>query len=93
MADQDNRDERPSATPEWKGEHPAREHAGRRYAPSQQEVNRTRMQGMGMGARDLDVQQDATGSPPERQLHDHINRETNEDEIVRKPVDRAGKRQ
>lgn len=88
----ETRDDRPGATPEWKGDHPAAEHAGERYDPSEEEVNRLRLQGLGVGARDLALQQDPTGSPGERELHDRINRETNEDEITR--VDpRGDKRQ
>jgi len=84
----------PSATPEWKGDHPAEEHAGSRYDPSPEEITRLRMQGLGVGAHDLALQQDPTGSPPERDLGDRINRETNEDEIVRQSAtDRGDKRQ
>ncbi|HYE43120.1 MAG TPA: hypothetical protein VEA15_06960 [Caulobacteraceae bacterium] len=79
----DNREDRPSATPEWKGDHPAQEHAGERYDPSEEEITRLRLQGLGVGAQDLALQQDPTGSPPDRSLHDRINRETNEDEITR----------
>jgi len=92
MSDPKDKD-RPSATPEWKGDHPAEEHAGSTYDPSEEEVTRLRQQGLGVGAQDLALQQDPTGSPSEREFRDRINRETNEDEIQRQPADRGDKRQ
>lgn len=86
-------EERPSATPEWKGDHPAQEHAGDHYDPTEEEITRLRVQGLGVGAQDLALQQDPHGSA-DRELGDRINRETNEDEVTRvDPNARADKRQ
>lgn len=90
---EDERRDRPSATPEWKGEHPAEEHAASRYEPSEEEVTRLRAQGLGVGAQDLALQQDPIGSPTDRALRDRINRETNEDEVTPVPPERTDKRQ
>lgn len=88
-----DRKTRPSATPEWKGDHPAEGEIGDRYEPSPEEVTRLREQGLGLGAEDLALQQDPTGSPPERGFRDRINRETGEGEIVRVKPGRKDPRQ
>ncbi len=93
MTDTPQDKSRPGADPEWKGDHPAEEHASSRYEPSEEEVTRLRVQGLGVGAQDMALQQDPTGSPTDRELNDRINRETNEDEIVRNPPDRTDRRQ
>ena len=82
-----------SATPEWKGDHPAEGEVGRHYQPSEEEVTRLRQQGLGVGAQDLALQQDPTGSPSEREFRDRINRETNEDEVEQVKPDRRDQRQ
>ena len=86
-------EDRPSLTPEWKGDHPAEGEVGEHYNPSPEEITRLRMQGIGVGAQDLQLQQDPTGSPSDRELGDRINRETNEDEIVRVEPGRGDQRQ
>ncbi len=90
MTDDKNR---PSATPAWNGDHPADGEVGSRYNPSPEEITRLREQGLGVGAEDLALQQDPTGSPSEREFRDRINRETNEDEVERIPPERKDPRQ
>lgn len=89
----DNRKTRPSATREWKGDHPAEGEVGSTYQPSAEEITRLREQGLGLGAEDLQLQQDPTGSPPERELRDRIQRATGEEEIERVKPDRRDRRQ
>jgi hypothetical protein len=85
--------DRPSNTPEWKGDHPAEGEVGRHYNPTPEEITRLREQGLGVGAEDLGLQQDPTGSPSEREFRDRINRETNEDEIEKIEPPRKDRRQ
>lgn len=78
---EDKEAEDAGATPDWKGDHPAEGEIGRHYNPSEEEITRLRSQGLGVGAQDLALQQDPTGSPSEREFRDRINRETHEDEV------------
>jgi len=82
----------PSATREWKGDQPAEGEIGSTYDPTPEEITRLRAQGLGVGAEDLQLQQDPTGSPSEREFRDRINREINEDEVTEvKPERRDGR--
>ncbi len=56
MSDQDPK---PSATPEWKGGE-TDEPQNVTYEPTQQQINRTRMQGGGVGVTELNQQRDPT---------------------------------
>lgn len=57
MSDQDAN--RPSATPEWHDQDEGADAASERsYEPSREQVNRARMQGVGMGEQELNVQRD-----------------------------------
>ena len=89
----DRKADRPSADPEWKGDHPAEGEVGSHYQPTAEEITRLRSQGLGVGAEDLALQQDPTGSPSEREFGERINRETNEDEVVQVKPGRGDKRQ
>jgi hypothetical protein len=93
MNPENNDDDRASATPEWNGDHPADGEIGEHYQPTPEEITRLRAQGIGLGAEDLQLQQDPTGSPSEREFRDRINRETNEDEIEEVKPERRDARQ
>ncbi len=86
-------DSNPATTRAWKGDHPAEGEIGDHYDPSPEEITRLRAQGLGVGAEDLQLQQDPTGSPSEREFRDRINRETNEDEVEEVKPDRRDGRQ
>ncbi len=62
------------------------------YDPSDTEVTRGRMQGLGMGQRDLSVQDDPTGSATAREFRDRTGTSTTDDMSVRpaKSDDRSG---
>jgi hypothetical protein len=93
MSPDDIKDMDPAKTPAWNGDHPAEGEIGDHYEPTPEEITRLRAQGIGVGAEDLQLQQDPTGSPSEREFRDRINRETNEDEIQKVEPDRRDGRQ
>lgn len=99
MTPDNKRDEReaaeqnPATTKAWNGDHPAEGEIGDHYDPSPEEITRLRAQGLGVGAEDLQLQQDPTGSPSEREFRDRINRETNEDDIEKVETPRRDGRQ
>ena len=93
MSEEAEKQARPSATKEWNGDHPAEGEVGDHYNPSPEEITRLREQGLGVGAEDLQLQQDPTGSPSDREFRDRINRETNEDEVEQVQPDRRDGRQ
>ncbi|MBX7250307.1 MAG: hypothetical protein K1X35_14845 [Caulobacteraceae bacterium] len=93
MTDPSQKETRPSATREWKGDHPAEGEVGDRYDPTPEEITRLRAQGLGVGAEDLQLQQDPTGSGGDRSLRDRVNRETNEEDVEALKPDRRDGRQ
>ena len=57
----DERDARPSATPEWHDQDEGRDAASdRTYRPTTQQVNRSNQQGLGVGQTEINEQQDPT---------------------------------
>jgi hypothetical protein len=60
----DTKPERPSLTPEWKGDHTEDEHL---YDPDEITASRMREQGLGMGSEELRLQRDPTGATTTRE--------------------------
>lgn len=57
----DERETRPSATPEWRDQDEGADAASdRTYNPSTQQVNRSNMQGLGVGQTEINEQRDPT---------------------------------
>lgn len=69
----DEPEDRPTLTPEWKGDGGEDAHTGPLFAPDELEATRLRQQGIGVGAEELRLQRDPTGSTTSGEFRDRTN--------------------
>jgi hypothetical protein len=66
-------EDRPTLRREWKGDADEDAHAGPLFAPDEVETTRLRLQGVGLGAEELRLQRDPSGSTTSGETRERTN--------------------
>lgn len=75
----DQPEDRPTLTREWKGDGDEDAHTGPLFSPDELEATRLRLQGVGMGAEELRLQRDPTGSTTAGEFRDRTGTAADEE--------------
>lgn len=75
----DETEDRPTLRREWKGDGGEDAHTGPLFAPDEIEATRLRQQGIGLGAEELRLQRDPTGSTTSGETRERTNTAADEE--------------